>query len=189
MDFDGWKRRPDQASLSSLLESVEPRVERICRRILRDPHDAEEAKQEVLLEIAKGIGAVVDGAHFDRWVGRVAFRSAVDRLRARRRRIAREHEAAGRVPSGQERDEELHEAMSHLEEEDRDLIIERYFDRRTLREMGERRGISAVAVRKRIAAAHERLKRKFGGAMAAGAWKWTFGVGAAGPGVGHRGIS
>ena len=73
MDFDGWKRRPDKVTLSALLESVEPRVDRICRRILRDPHDAEEAKQEVLLEITSGLDAISDDEHFDRWVGRVGY--------------------------------------------------------------------------------------------------------------------
>src|SRR5262245_62078882 len=151
MDFDTWKRRPNPGSLSRLIESVEPRVERVCRKILKDPHDGEEAKQEVLLEIASGLGAIVDGAHFDRWVGKVAFHTALDRRRMRLRRIAREHEAAGRVPNGTTRDDELHEGMSRLDEGDRELLIERYFDRRTLREMGQRRGISAVAARKRLA--------------------------------------
>jgi len=162
MVFDAWKRRPDQGSLSRLLESVEPRVERICRKILKDPHDAEEAKQEVLLEIASGLDTVVDASHFDRWVGKVAFRTALDRRRMRLRRIAREQEAAGRVPNGATRDDALHESMSRLDEGDRELLIERYFDRRTLREMGERRGISAVAARKRLAGAQDRLKRMLG---------------------------
>ena len=168
MDFDGWKRRPDQGSLSALLVSVEPRVERICRRILRDPHDAEEAKQEVLLEIASGLDSISDGGHFDRWVGRLAFRTALDRLRMRKRRVAREHSAAGRAPNGAARDDDLHEAMSSLDDGDRDLIIERYFDRRTFREMGRRHGISAVAVRKRIAGAQDRLKRMLGAVMSIG---------------------
>jgi RNA polymerase sigma factor (sigma-70 family) len=179
MDFDGWKRRPDPVSLSALLESVEPRVERICRRILRDPHDAEEAKQEVLLEIASGLDAINDGAHFDRWVGRVAFRTALDRLRMRRRRVAREHAAAGRAPNGTARDDELHEAMSRLDDNDRDLIIERYFDRRTFREMGRRHGISAVAVRKRIAGAQNRLKRMLGCAIPGAFWKGAVTIGVA----------
>lgn len=169
MDFDGWKRRHDPVSLSALLESVEPRVERICRRILRDPHDAEEAKQEVLLEIAKGVVSVVDAAHFDRWVGKVAFRTALDRRRMRLRRVAHESRAGERLANCNGPDDALHESMSRLEDEDRDLLIERYFDRRTLREMGRRRGISAVAIRKRIAGAQDRLKRMLGSFVALGA--------------------
>jgi RNA polymerase sigma factor (sigma-70 family) len=165
MDFDAWKRRPGRASLSALLESVEPRVYRICRRVLRDAHDAEEAKQEVLLEIASGVESLAEASHFDRWVGKVAFRTALDRRRMRLRRTVREHASPGRSPTRANRDDALHESMSRLEDEERELLIERYFDRRTLREMGKRRGISAVAVRKRIEKAREMLRKNLGGVL------------------------
>src|SRR5438093_7089016 len=83
----------------------------------------------------------------------------------RLRRSDYESHAAECAPNGNGPDDELHEGMSRLDEEDRDLLIERYFDRRTLQEMGERRGISAVAARKRIEKARERLKRMLGGAV------------------------
>src|SRR5262245_7977498 len=126
--FNDWKRRPGDGTLSILLESVQNRVLRICRRVLRDGHDAEEAKQEVLLEIASGLASIEDSTHFDRWVGRVAYRTAVDRRRMRQRRRSHESRAAAERPSnGNAHDDAFLEAMSRLDEEARDLLIERYF--------------------------------------------------------------
>ncbi len=177
--FDAWKQRPSGATLAPLLEAAQGRVYNICFQILRHHQDAEEAKQEVLLEIARGLGALADGGHFDRWVGTVAFRTALDRRRMRLRRAAHESKAANHVANGNGPDDALHEGMSRLDEEDRDLLIERYFDRRTLRELGKSRGISAVAVRKRIAGARERLKRMLGCALPGGLWKGAVTVGVA----------
>jgi len=163
--FDAWKKRPGPGTLAPLLEATQDRIFNICFQVLRHREDAEEAKQEVLLEITSGIGAVADAAHFERWVGKVAFRTALDKRRMRLRRTSHENHAAGRVSNGNGPDDALHEGMSRLDEEDRVLLIERYFDRRTLQEVGDRRGISAVAARKRIEKAREQLKRMLGGAV------------------------
>src|SRR5258705_5366543 len=98
--FDAWKRHPGPGTLAPLLEATQDRVFNICFQVLRHRQDAEEAKQEVLLEIASGIASVADAAHFERWVGKVAFRTALDRRRMRLRRSAHENHAAGRAPNG-----------------------------------------------------------------------------------------
>lgn len=87
--------RGDEAAFERLYGLVSPRVYGLVRRVLRDPAQAEEVAQEVLVEVwrtaarfdpAKGSAAA--------WVFTIAHRRAVDRVRSeqagaeRTRRVA-----------------------------------------------------------------------------------------------------
>ena len=165
--FAAWKAKPGRPALVALLEATQGRVFAICRDVLQHREDAEEAAQEVLLKIVSGIEEIGDADHFERWVGTVAYRTAIDRKRSRKRRKERDF-AAAQVPSRANPSEGLHDAIARLPEDDRALIVERYFERRTLDEMATRRGLSDVGVRKRIEKAHGRLKRMLGTVMGFG---------------------
>src|SRR5262245_56217715 len=147
--FETWRANPGRETLVALLEASQGRLLRICLTVLADRHEAEEAVQETLLKIMAGLDEVADHEHYERWSGRIAQRTALDRRRSNKRRQVREftgarREQAPRVSGG------LQDALALLAQEDRDLITERYFERRTFEEMGRRRGVSDVAVRKRV---------------------------------------
>jgi hypothetical protein len=58
----------------------------------------------------------------------------------------------------------LHEALGRLDDEDRCLLVEKYFDQATLEQLAAREGLSTAAVWKRIERARERLKKLMAGA-------------------------
>jgi RNA polymerase sigma factor (sigma-70 family) len=167
--FAAWKARPGRSTLVALLETSQGRAFAICCGVLQDRHDAEEAAQETLLKIVSGLDRVSDASRFEHWADQVAYRTALDRKKSKRRRKERELQVARRKRAGAEPYEGLHDAIARLEDEDRTLILERYFDRRTFDEMGRSRGLSDVGIRKRIQKAHHRLKRLLGCAFP-GAW-------------------
>jgi hypothetical protein len=63
----------------------------------------------------------------------------------------------------------LFEAMDSLDDRERALLLEHYFEKVPLAALGERRGVSAVAIWKRIDRAREKLKKSLLGAGFAGA--------------------
>ena len=83
----------DKAALDSLLFTVRGEVLRLCARFLPNREDAEEACQDTLLAVAKGIGAFEGQASFRTWLHSIAANRARSTYKALRRRFA--GEAAG----------------------------------------------------------------------------------------------
>ncbi|MFY9914800.1 MAG: RNA polymerase sigma factor [Nocardioidaceae bacterium] len=76
----------DRAALDQLLSLIEPRVMRICARMLPCRQDAEEACQDTLLRVATKIDTFRGGSRFTTWLYTVAGNSARSTYRSLKRR-------------------------------------------------------------------------------------------------------
>ncbi|WP_229117096.1 RNA polymerase sigma factor [Enemella dayhoffiae] len=81
-------RHGDRHALEDLLAVLQPRVVRICRRMLPHPADAEEAAQDALLVVATRWEQWNGHGAFLGWVGVVAANSARATYRSMRRKFA-----------------------------------------------------------------------------------------------------
>jgi len=78
----------DQHALHQLLVEIQPRVRRICGRMLLYPEDAEEAAQDALLLVSTRIHTFAGRSRFTTWLHAVASNSARSTYRTLKRRSA-----------------------------------------------------------------------------------------------------
>ena len=155
-------------TLRGLLVAHQHRIYNACFQVLSRAEDAEDAAQEVLLKIAEGARSAQDADSFRGWIYRVSIRTSLDHWRRREATRNRESRAAMNRPSSPPLDDReriaLFEAMDGLDDRERALLLEHYFEKVPLESLGKRRGISAVAIWKRIDRAREKLKKLLLGA-------------------------
>jgi RNA polymerase sigma-70 factor (ECF subfamily) len=76
----------DRAALDQLLRRHYDRIHAVCRRIAGGTRDADDACQEALIKIVRGLPRFDGNAAFGTWAYRIATNAALDELRKRRRR-------------------------------------------------------------------------------------------------------
>lgn len=166
--FLEYKADPAPERLTALLAAIQDRLYNICFQILRRPEDAEDACQEVLIEVTRGLASVDEPRPFKVWLYRVAVHTALDRKDSLDRQARLKRQASVSKPEGPPMNEteraELMRAIRTLDDRTRCMVLEHYFDKATLEEIGAREGISGVAVFKRLDRARETLRRALLGA-------------------------
>jgi RNA polymerase sigma-70 factor (ECF subfamily) len=76
----------DRRALETLLGRHYDRVHAVCRRIAGSSRDADDAAQEAMISIVRGLPRFDGRSQFSTWVYRIATNAALDELRRRRRR-------------------------------------------------------------------------------------------------------
>lgn len=79
-------RGGDRAALDALLRRHHTRLHLLCRRLCADRGDAEDATQEALIAIVRGLPRYDGRAAFTTWSYRVTTNACLDQLRRRSRR-------------------------------------------------------------------------------------------------------
>jgi RNA polymerase sigma factor (sigma-70 family) len=114
-----FARSRDEAAFAALVRRHGPMVWGVCRRLLRDPQDAEDAFQAAFLVLARKAGAVGRPERLANWLYGAALRTARKaRVRAAKRQAARVPLADVAAP---EEDAAGREALAALDEEVRRL--------------------------------------------------------------------
>lgn len=136
-------------------------------RMVRDPHLAQEVVQNAFATLARKANSVGPPQTVAGWLYNTTRHFAMHAVRAEQRRRERELTAVAMQALEQNADsgritEHLEAAMEHLESGDRDALVLRFLENRSLREVGAQLGISEDAARMRVNRALERLRGAFG---------------------------
>jgi RNA polymerase sigma-70 factor (ECF subfamily) len=76
----------DRRALETLLRRHYDRIHAVCRRITGSDRDADDAAQEAMISIVRGLPRFDRRSAFSTWTYRIATNAALDELRRRRRR-------------------------------------------------------------------------------------------------------
>ena len=136
-------------------------------RRVGDVHLAEEIAQAVFVILARKAAALGAGTILSGWLYRTTRYAAADVLKQNRRRQIREQEAHMQsLLATPETDETwkqiaplLEEAVDALNERDRNAVVLRFFEEKTLAEVGAALGVSEDGARMRVNRALEQLRR------------------------------
>jgi RNA polymerase sigma-70 factor, ECF subfamily len=85
-DLVARAQQGDRAALDALLRHHHDRIHLICLRMCRDREEADDATQESLIAIVRGLHGFDGRSAFSTWAYRVATNRCTDELRRRRRR-------------------------------------------------------------------------------------------------------
>src|SRR6058998_1071522 len=136
-------------------------------RQVRSPQLAEEVAQSVFIDFARSAARLKPDTILTAWLYQVTRRTAIDVVRSEASRQMREQIATEMNATNATADDWTHiqplldEAMHALDETDRTAVLLRYFENKSLREVGATLGASENAAQKRLGRALERLREFF----------------------------
>src|ERR1043166_726375 len=136
-------------------------------RQVHAPQLAEEVAQSVFIDLARNMARLKPDTLLTAWLYQVTRRTAIDTIRRESRRQLREKTAVemnamnAANPDWNQIEPLLDDALDLLDETDRAAILLRYFENKSLREVGRTLGASDDAAQKRVSRAVERLREFF----------------------------
>jgi RNA polymerase sigma factor (sigma-70 family) len=137
------------------------------RRVGGDRHRAEDVTQQVFAELARQAKGLATHPALVGWLYTTTRRAALRAIRTEQRRAAREQEANAMNELLRESPPEpdwdrlrpvLEDAMDELGETDRHAVLLRYFQNRSLRDVGSALGLNENAARMRVDRAVDKLR-------------------------------
>ncbi len=154
-----------ELAFAALVERHGPMVWRVCRDVLRESNDADDAFQATFLVLARRAGAIRKRSSLGPWLYGVALRVARSALSRAARRRNREQVAAEREQEETMADVDrldaapiLHEEVGRLPEKYRAPLILCYFEGLTHDQAASQLGWPVGTVRSRMAEARDRLR-------------------------------
>ena len=136
-------------------------------RQVRSPELAKEVSQTVFIELARRAPTLTPGTVVPAWLYKVTRNAAIDVVRRESRRQAREqiafqmNEINEASTTWTDIEPLLDEAMQSLADSERTALLLRFFENKSLREVGEALGASEDAAQKRVSRALDSMREFF----------------------------
>jgi RNA polymerase sigma factor (sigma-70 family) len=158
----------DEAAFETLVRRYGPMVLGVCRRVLHNPHDAEDAFQATFLVLVRKASSIGQRERLGNWLYGVAYRTALDARAAGARRLAREKPVhplpepavEGGVDPGRELRPLLDQELNRLPEKYRLPVVLCDLEGNTFRDVAQQLGIPAGTLSGRLTTAREMLARR-----------------------------
>ena len=154
-----------ESAFAELVNRYVALVYSVALRVVVDAQLAEDVTQTTFTILAREARHLAGRAMLSSWLHRTASNQAAKLVRGEMRRRAREQEAYAMQTVSPDSDSDwkciapmLDAALNKLAEADRAVILLRYFERKSAKEIGGALQLSEEAAQKRVARALERLR-------------------------------
>jgi len=172
--------RRDEPAFEAILQRHGPLVFGVCRRVLRNDAEAEDAFQATFLVLAHKAASLTNSGALSSWLYGVAYRTALKARALLRKRQVKESQVPPRQPSapeselGGELEQALDEELHRLPEKYRRLVVLCDLQGLSRRDAAARLGVSEGTLSGQLFRARRRLadrlrKRGLGAGLGAGA--------------------
>lgn len=163
-----YAERNSEEAFATLVARHINKVYSVALRQTNNPHSAEEITQAVFVILATKANKLVEHTMLSGWLYQTARLTAVTFIRSEIRRTHREQEAYMQNLLNESASEVwpriapmLDAAMGHLNDTERHAVVLRFFDGKSINEVGVALGSSEEAAKKRISRAVEKLQKFF----------------------------
>ncbi len=165
--LDRFVRRRDEGAFAALMERHGPMVLGVCRRVLHDPHDADDVFQATFLVLVRKAASLRRPELLGNWLYGVAYRIALQARAAAARWRALERQVDD-MPAAAPVDEKfwdelrpvLDEEIHRLPEKYKAPVVLCYLEGKTYTEAARVLGWAEGTVSGRLARAREKLRRR-----------------------------
>jgi uncharacterized protein (TIGR03435 family) len=163
-----YVERDSEEAFAALVTRHVNKVYSVALRLTGNPHSAEEITQAVFVILARKSRQLGKRVILSGWLYQTARLTAVTFIRGGIRRARREQEAYMQTALNENESDAwvqiaplLDAAMAGLNETDRHAVVLRFFDGKSLREVGAVLGANEEAAKKRVSRALEKLRAFF----------------------------
>lgn len=163
-----FRKSRAETAFGELVRRYTNLVYSVAKRRLGNVCLAQEVTQTVFIRLARAVPVIGSDAELAAWLHRTTVHASIDQWRSEFRRRAREERA---LAMQTEHDPDstwnevsplLDEILNQLNDGERHVILLRFFEHRSMRELGVVLGISEDAAKMRVSRAMEHLRAMFG---------------------------
>jgi RNA polymerase sigma-70 factor (ECF subfamily) len=164
----GRIKKGDQSAFEELVRKYQDRIYNLCRYMLQDPQNAEDASQDAFLKAYRALKGFRPNSSFYTWIYRIAVTTCLDYRRKSRWEVFRREPLPEDLPSNEHSPHQLYEsweiadsiqqALQKLPEKLRAVIVLREIEGCSYEEIAEVLQLSVGTVKSRIWRARDQLR-------------------------------
>jgi RNA polymerase sigma factor (sigma-70 family) len=147
------------------------KVYRKCLSFVKDPARAEDFTHDIFLKLIIKLGTFKETARFSTWLYSITYNYCMDQLRSNKKRGEVYQDEELEVPDDTDLDRvfeeddiearRLNRALDHLPHEDKSLLMMKYLDELSIREIADVFKITESAVKMRLLRTREKLRTRY----------------------------